>query len=80
MSNENQKFTYEEVAAVLGVSRQTVYNYQKEGIIPEAPFDMDKLTVAVEAVTKLKEEETRHEVEKIRRRFRVHETGFLAVA
>lgn len=80
MSNDRQKFTYEEVAAVLGVSRQTVYNYQQAGIIPDAPFDMDKLAQAVEAVTRLKEDETRQEVEKIRRRFRIHETGFLAVA
>ena len=80
MADETQKLTYEEVAAVLGVSRQTVYNYQRDGIIPDAPFDMDKLSQAVEAVTKLKEDETRQEVEKIRRRFRFHETGFLAVA
>lgn len=76
----NEKITYEEVATVLGVSRQTVYNYQDKGIVPDAPFDMEKLAQAVEAVTKLKEEETRLEVEKIKRRFRVHETGFLAVA
>lgn len=76
----NEKITYEEVATVLGVSRQTVYNYQEKGIVPDAPFDMEKLAKAVEAVTKLKEEETRLEVEKIKRRFRVHETGFLAVA
>lgn len=77
---EKDRFTYEEVAAVLGVSRQTIYNYQQLGLIPDGDFDLEKLSKAVDAITEKKELETRLEVERIRRRFRVHETGFLAVA
>ena len=80
MSDENRKFTYEELAVILGVSRQTIYNYQDDGVIPNAPFDLEKLNQAVDGYTKFKEEKTRQEVEEIRRRFRDRETEFLAVA
>lgn len=77
------KFTYEEVAMCLGVSRTTLYNWQAEGRIPKGDYDLEKLSQAVEVAIALKDEEAekaKREARQIRSRFRVFETERLATA
>lgn len=71
----NRKFTYEEVAAILGVSRTTLYNWQEQGKIPKGDFDTSTVEEIVEKVAQMKEKETQAEINRMRRLFRSHQAG-----
>lgn len=74
-NDNSRKFTYEEVAAILGVSRTTLYNWQEQGRIPKGDFDTDTVEKIVERVAQMKQEETQAEINRMRRLFRSHQAG-----
>lgn len=75
MNNHSRKFTYEEVAAILGVSRTTLYNWQEQGKIPKGEFDTETVEKIVERVAQMKQEEAQAEINRMRRLFRSHQAG-----
>lgn len=52
-----KKFTHEELASVLGVSRATLYNWKREGKIPNGDFTLEVAEEIVHQEVAKKEKE-----------------------
>jgi hypothetical protein len=63
------QFSYEEVAFIFGVTRQTVYNWQTDGKLPAGEIDAQVIENLIES----REREMRAEIDRARRRFQVLE-------
>ncbi len=65
VKSKEKNYTYEAVAVVLGISRSTIYNWQRLGYIPKGDYTAAKLEEAVTLVIERKRKELQVELDEM---------------
>ena len=74
MKRPDKTFTYEEVAAILGISRTTIYNWQESGLLPNGDFDIEKLEEAVNYIIDTETKKLEIKIKRMKLRLEYYKT------
>jgi len=73
MKQASKIFTYEEVASILGISRTTIYNWQRLNLLPSGDYDIEKLKQAAQSIIEMERKELEVKVKRIQNRLKFYE-------